>query len=85
MYIRHLIDTRHGRKIVDLKQILYRHCALCNKEVPHIFFGHDPKSVYAVEAIYKYTVDDIIDEASTTPRSMSGSPCTRLECILKKD
>jgi hypothetical protein len=83
MYIRHLIETRHGRKIVDLKQVLYRNCGMCKKEVPYIFFGHDPKSLCAVEAIYKYTVDDIIEETSTLPNSMLDTVCDELDCMEK--
>ncbi len=84
MYIRHLIDTRHGRKIVDFKQVLCVPCTACRKEVPHIFFGHDPKSICAVEAVYKYTSSDIIEEYSTTLTSMTPAPCNHGGCTKKK-
>lgn len=79
-YIRHLINTRNGKKLVDLKQILSEHCKKCNKEVPQIFYGKDNNSVYSVDAIYKYTVKDIEGEASNTIHGCLPKACQRKGC-----
>jgi len=80
MYIRHLINTRNGRVIVDFKQVVCQTCTKCKKEVPRIFYGRDPKSIHAVEAIYKYVIADIIEEYSSFSKSLLPKECKKVGC-----
>ena len=80
MYIRHLINTRNGRIIVDFKQVVCQTCSKCKKEVPRIFYGRDSKSTHAVEAVYKYVTADIIEEHSSFPKLLLPKECKKSGC-----
>lgn len=84
MYIRHLIRTRNGVKLVDFKQVLCEPCKRCEKEIPRIFFGIDKKSTCAVEAVYKYTTHDINEEHSSVSKSMLPKRCGKTGCSAYK-
>jgi hypothetical protein len=80
IYIRHLINTRNGRRVVDFKQVICETCTKCKKDIPRIYFGYDPKSNCAVNAVYKYVSDDIIEEHSSINKSMLPKECNKAGC-----
>jgi hypothetical protein len=80
MFLRHLINTRNGKKLVEFKQVLCEPCGRCYKEIPHIFFGIDKKSTCSIEDLYRYTVHDIIEEHGSSPNEMLPKKCRKKGC-----
>jgi hypothetical protein len=80
MYIRHLINTRNGRVIVDFKNVICETCPKCKKDIPRIFFGQEPTNRYIREAIYKYTTADIVEEHSSINKSLLPKECKKSGC-----
>ena len=79
-YIRHLISTRNGNKIVELKNVYYERCRRCKKDIPSLFYGHDTKCTFSPNAIYKYTSNDIIGEYSNVRKGFVLKPCNATGC-----
>lgn len=79
-FIRHLINTRLGNKVVDVKQMCCTTCVYCKREISGTFYGHDTNSTYSIEAVYKYTVKDIIGEYSNVKKGFLHRKCERKIC-----
>jgi hypothetical protein len=79
-YVRHLINTRNGEKVVDVMDILCDKCSKCKSEIPRLYYGKDPNSTYSLNAIYKYITNDIIGEYSNTKKGCMPKECKRKEC-----
>jgi len=68
MFVRHLVNVGNIIKRVEMRDILYKKCKKCNKEIPDRFFGIDVSESSwpngcKMESVVVYTKDDIIDEA----------------------
>ena len=79
-YIRHMVKTRTGIRLLDFKQVLCDRCKKCRREVPQIFFGLDRKSICAVEAVYKYKATDIIEEYTNMRKGSMPKICKEKGC-----
>jgi hypothetical protein len=79
-YIRHLINTRNGQKLVDVTDVLCDKCIKCKSEIPRLYYGKDAKSIYSLNAIYKYITTDIIGEYSNTKKGFIPSLCKKKGC-----
>jgi hypothetical protein len=79
-YIRHLINTKNGKKIVEFQQVISEKCNKCRKDVPQVFYGKDNNSLYSVNAIYKYSVKDIEGELTNTVNGSLPKLCNRSGC-----
>jgi hypothetical protein len=68
MFVRHLVNVGNIIKRVEMRQIVYKKCNKCNKEIPDRFFGIDVSESSwpngcKMEQIVVYTKEHIIDEA----------------------
>jgi hypothetical protein len=80
MFIRHLIHSRNGKKLVEFKEVLCEPCKRCCKEIPRVFVGVDKKSTCAIEDVYRYSVNDIIEEHSSVSKSTLPKKCGNKGC-----
>jgi hypothetical protein len=75
-YIKHLIETRVGRKIVNVRDVLMQNCNKCKKLTPIFFYGET--SVHRELCVYK--TNNIIEELRNTPNGFLPKKCNREGC-----
>ena len=75
-FIKHLIETRSGKKMVNLRDALVETCKKCNKQVPVFFYGET--HIYKETCVYK--PNDIIEEYSNTLNGVLGKKCKSKGC-----
>lgn len=75
-FIRHFIETRMGKKVVNMRNVVLENCKKCKKPVPVFFYGETP--VHRELCIYKPT--DILEELRNTPKGFLPKKCTKDGC-----
>ncbi len=75
-YIKHLVETKLGRKIVNVRDVLTKSCRKCNSQNPVFFYGET--NIYKETCVY--TIDKIVEEYRTTPHGFLPTKCHREGC-----
>lgn len=70
-FIKHIIETKVGRILVDFRDILTKTCKKCNKHVPVYFYGETP----VFKELCVYETKDIVDECRNTPVGFIPKKC----------
>jgi hypothetical protein len=75
-FIRHLIETQIGRKIVNVRDVLVNNCKKCNKQIPEFFYGET--QIHKELCVYK--TSDIVEEFRNTPKGFLPKKCRADGC-----
>ena len=75
-FIRHLINTKAGRKIVNVKNVLVDKCPQCKKDVSVLLYGE----TFMYKELCVYKPADIIEETRNTVTGLAPKKCRQLEC-----
>jgi hypothetical protein len=75
-FIKHLIETRVGRKLVNVQDVLIKNCKKCNGQVPAFFYGDT--AVYKERCVY--TSNNIVEEYRNTPTGFLPKKCRTDRC-----
>ena len=70
-FIRHLIETKMGKKMVTVRDVLMDNCKKCKKQTPVFFYGET--HMYRELCVYKTT--DIVEEYRNTPKGFLPKKC----------
>ena len=79
-FIRHIINTLAGRKIVNVRDILVDKCPRCKKEVAVLLYGET--LMHKELCVYKPA--DVIEEIKSTRKGLALKKCRELECTKFK-
>jgi hypothetical protein len=70
-FIKHLVETNLGRKLVNVRDVLTKTCNKCKSQNPVFFYGET--HVYKETCVY--TTDKIVEEYRNTPKGFLPKRC----------
>ncbi len=71
-----MVETRLGRRLVTVRDVLMKPCNKCNSQNPVLFYGET--AVYKEMCIY--TTDKIVEEYRNTPKGFLPKKCHKEGC-----
>jgi hypothetical protein len=70
-YIKHLVDTKTGKRLVNFRNVLIDTCKKCRSQSAEFFYGET--LIYRETCVY--TADKIIEEYRNTPKGFIPKKC----------